>query len=46
MSANQDLPLTGASTAAAGLLGALLLGVGALLVTVAKWGAKTRRRSS
>ncbi|WP_165521771.1 hypothetical protein [Micromonospora zingiberis] len=46
MSANQDLPLTGASTAAVGLVGSILLGLGALLVTVANWGAKTRRKLS
>ncbi|MER5458259.1 MULTISPECIES: hypothetical protein [Micromonospora] len=44
MSANQDLPLTGASTATVGLLGSILLGLGALLVTAAKWGAKARRK--
>ncbi|BCJ59984.1 hypothetical protein [Micromonospora endophytica] len=44
MTAHQDLPLTGASTAAVGLVGSILLGLGALLVTVARWGAKTRRK--
>ncbi|MEV7226630.1 MULTISPECIES: hypothetical protein [Polymorphospora] len=44
MSANQELPLTGASAAAVGVLGAITLAVGALLVTVAQWGAKARRR--
>jgi hypothetical protein len=44
MSANQELPVTGAPTAAIGLIGALVVGIGALLVTVAQWGARTRRR--
>ncbi|MFF5178672.1 hypothetical protein ACFY2Q_11700 [Micromonospora sp. NPDC000316] len=46
MSANQDLPLTGASTAAVGVIGAIALGLGALLVTVAQWGAKVRTRGN
>ncbi|MBY8872362.1 LPXTG cell wall anchor domain-containing protein [Micromonospora sp. PLK6-60] len=44
MSANQELPLTGASTAAVGVIGAIALSIGALLVTAAQWGARTRRR--
>ncbi|SCF48611.1 hypothetical protein GA0070216_12765 [Micromonospora matsumotoense] len=44
MSASQDLPVTGAPTAAVGLIGALALGFGALLVTVAQWGARARRQ--
>ncbi|WP_165942749.1 hypothetical protein [Micromonospora sp. KC721] len=46
MSSSQELPLTGASTAAVGAVGALALGLGAVLVTVAQWGAKLRRRSN
>ncbi|TDC79863.1 LPXTG cell wall anchor domain-containing protein [Micromonospora sp. KC606] len=46
MSSSQELPLTGASTAAVGVIGALALGLGALLVTVAQWGAKVRRNGS
>ena len=46
MSANQDLPVTGASTAAVGAIGAIILGLGALLVTVARWGAKVRTRGN
>lgn len=46
MSASQDLPVTGAPTAAVGLIGTLALGIGALLVTVAQWGAKARRRGA
>ncbi|WP_207914585.1 hypothetical protein, partial [Micromonospora sp. KC213] len=37
MSSSQELPLTGASTAAVGAVGALALGLGAVLVTVAQW---------
>ncbi|MFU8851561.1 hypothetical protein ACNAW0_11345 [Micromonospora sp. SL1-18] len=44
MSANQELPVTGAPAAAVGLIGAIVLGLGALLVTVAQWGAKARHR--
>ncbi|MFX0593877.1 hypothetical protein [Melissospora conviva] len=42
MSASQDLPVTGAPAAAVGLIGALSLAIGAVLVAVAQWGAKLR----
>ncbi|WP_412539164.1 hypothetical protein R8Z50_25375 [Longispora sp. K20-0274] len=44
MSADQGLPVTGVSAAAVGVVGALLLALGALFVTMAQWGTRLRRR--
>jgi len=46
MSASQDLPVTGAPAAAVGLVGAISLAIGTVLVAVAGWGAKLRRRNN
>ncbi|WP_169437630.1 hypothetical protein [Longispora albida] len=46
MSADQDLPVTGASAAVTGMLGGALAALGALLVAAAQWGARLRNRTA
>ncbi len=45
MSASQDLPVTGAPAAAMGMIGAVVLSIGAALVAAAQWGARARDRA-
>jgi LPXTG-motif cell wall-anchored protein len=42
MTANQELAVTGTSVTAAGIIGALLIGLGALFTWVARKGARAR----